>query len=434
VGSFEKIGLIGKGGFSKVYLVRKKDTGEVFAMKVIKKQTAMREKKGVEYCETERKVLDAIKHPFIVGLQFAFQTRQKVYMVLDYANGGELFFHLRRRRPQMFDEATVRFYAAEIVLAFELLHKKGIIYRDLKPENIVFGSDGHVLLTDFGLAKELAPPGPVGRSVERAHSFCGTAEYMAPEMIMQDGHDAAVDWWSLGCLCYELLSGSPPFVSRQRQVNETMQLILRQPLDIPHWLSKEAISLISGLLERDPARRLGYRDDAAEIKAHPFFRSIDWVKLYNKELEPPIKPVVTSVIDTSNFDPSVTNQAGGFDDADPDDPYLNERLTLFRGFSFDPTQTSPTKPSRAQAQSANPWASSAGNMTARPGAPRPPQFPGSQPIPQQPPQQQRVMQGSISRPMGHPPQPFGFGGQPFGAFGGGGMPMYAMPQWGGRRW
>jgi serine/threonine protein kinase len=341
VESFEKLRMIGKGGFSQVYLVRKRGTDEIYAMKVIKKRTAVRENKGVEYCETERKVLETVSHPFIVGLRYSFQTRQKVYMVLDYARGGELFYHLRRRTPQRFEEPVVRFYAAQITLAFGSLHRMGIIYRDLKPENVCFDEDGHVLLTDFGLAKEQMS------SDRRAHSFCGTAEYMAPEMIMQQGHDAGVDWWSLGCLVHELLLGKPPFASAQRRPEEILQRIMVQDLRLPPSVSPVAADFIRQLLSRDASRRLGASRDADEVKEHPFFAGVDWVALYNKETVPPITPAIADALDTSNFDPGVV-AAEIEGDEEAGDEWFNSNLMLFKGFDYDPKQVSPVRRRREE--------------------------------------------------------------------------------------
>eukprot|EP01102_Stenamoeba_stenopodia_P008101 TRINITY_DN2301_c0_g1_i3.p1 TRINITY_DN2301_c0_g1~~TRINITY_DN2301_c0_g1_i3.p1 ORF type:complete len:296 (-),score=67.21 TRINITY_DN2301_c0_g1_i3:548-1435(-) len=193
---FELLTVIGKGSFGKVLQVRKKDTGKIYAMKVLRKE-AIVQRKQVAHTKAEKSILAKIQHPFIVGLHYAFQTEEKLYMVLDFVNGGELFFHLKREGK--FSEQRVRIYAAEIACALSHLHSFGIVYRDLKPENILLDSEGHICITDFGLSKEIQS--------EDTHTFCGTPEYLAPEILKGQGHGTPVDWWSLGTLIYEMLTG-----------------------------------------------------------------------------------------------------------------------------------------------------------------------------------------------------------------------------------
>jgi len=200
---FELRRVLGRGGYGKVFQVRKltgKDSGHIFAMKVLKKATIVRNQKDTAHTKAERNILEAVKHPFIVDLIYAFQTGGKLYLILEYLSGGELFMHLEREG--IFMEDTASFYLAEIILALEHLHCQGIIYRDLKPENILLDSHGHVKLTDFGLCKESVEDGGV------THTFCGTIEYMAPEILTRSGHGKAVDWWSLGALMYDMLTGA----------------------------------------------------------------------------------------------------------------------------------------------------------------------------------------------------------------------------------
>ena len=203
IDSFELIRVIGKGSFGKVTLVRKKSDDKLYAMKVLSKPNIVK-RKQVEHTRTERRILGTISHPFIVKLHYAFQTDKKLYFVLDYAAGGELFFHLSRMRK--FPEHFAQFYCAEIVLALEELHRNEVIYRDLKPENILFDVDGHIKLADFGLAKE-----HISEATEGAHSLCGTPEYLSPEVLNRLGHGNAVDWWNLGMVTYEMLTGLPPW-------------------------------------------------------------------------------------------------------------------------------------------------------------------------------------------------------------------------------
>ena len=180
---------------------------KLYAMKIISKKL-LKKKNSIMYMKSERDILTKVDHPFVVSLFFAFQTERKIFLVMDFLGGGELFFHLKRRGLIL--EKEVRFYLAEMVLAIEFLHNKGIIHRDLKPENVLLRDDGHVCITDFGLAKEIG-------DLESARTLCGTSEYMAPEMLTRNGYGKGVDWWSLGALCYEMLSGKPPFTAKTQK-------------------------------------------------------------------------------------------------------------------------------------------------------------------------------------------------------------------------
>jgi uncharacterized membrane protein YgcG len=226
--SFEIIRVVGKGSFGKVFLVREKASSTLYAMKVLKKDYIIR-KNQVEHTKTERNVLGYVHHPFIVGLNMAFQTADKLFFVLDYCAGGELFFHLGRLGR--FPEVQARFYTAQITLAIEYVHSMDIIYRDLKPENVLLDHRGNVRLTDFGLSKE-----GVTDHASGANSFCGTPEYIAPEVLLRQGHGRAVDWWSTGALLYEMLSGLPPFYSRSREV--MFEKIMKAELNFPSFLSE----------------------------------------------------------------------------------------------------------------------------------------------------------------------------------------------------
>jgi serum/glucocorticoid-regulated kinase 2 len=294
---FMMIKVIGKGSFGKVLLVRKKDTGLIYAMKVLRKENIIK-RNQVEHTRTERHVLGYVRHPFIVGLNYAFQTSEKLYFVLDYCAGGELFFHLGK--VQRFPEHRARFYAAEITLAIEYVHNLDVIYRDLKPENVLLDENGHIRLTDFGLSKE-----GIQDDFSGANSFCGTPEYLAPEILNRSGHGRAVDWWSLGALLYEMLTGLPPFYCRDR--DKLFEKIRKGDLSFPKYLSPAAKDLLARLLERDPTKRLGTGpDDAGEIKNHPFFAEIQWDTLMRGELPPPWRPTFSSALDTSQFDREFT--------------------------------------------------------------------------------------------------------------------------------
>ncbi|KAL7752838.1 Serine/threonine-protein kinase [Sorochytrium milnesiophthora] len=292
---FDLLKVVGKGNFGKVLQVRKKDSGRVYAMKILNKKDIIA-RQEVAHTMSERNVLMQANSPFLVGLKFSFQTPDKLYLVLDYMNGGELFYHLQKE--QVFSEIRAKFYTAELVLALEHLHRHGIVYRDLKPENVLLDSTGHVALTDFGLCKE-------NLYDATTNTFCGTAEYLAPEVLTGVGYGKAVDWWSLGILLYEMTAGIPPFYSDN--TNLMYNRILHSELVFPAGFSDAAKDLITRLLNRDATQRLGSGPtDAEELKSHPFFADVDWDKVRKKQIMPPFKPTVESEMDTSNFDPSFT--------------------------------------------------------------------------------------------------------------------------------
>lgn len=318
---FELLKVLGEGSFGRVFLVRKivgKDSGTLYAMKVLKKAT-LKVKDRVR-STNERNILADVGHAFIVKLHYAFQTPGKLYLILDFLRGGDLFTRLSKE--VMFTEEDVKFYLAELALALNHLHSIGIIYRDLKPENILLDQDGHIALTDFGLSKQ-----PLDGS--KTYSFCGTVEYMAPEVVNRKGHNFAADWWSFGVLMYEMLTGNLPFHGSSRQ--ETMNQILRTKLGMPDNLSPEAQSLLRVLFKRNPQNRLGAGPNGIEnIKKHEFFATIDWVKLVRKEVRPPFIPAV-SRDDAFYFDSEYTSKSPR---DSPGGPVSASAHEIFRGFSF----------------------------------------------------------------------------------------------------
>ncbi|XP_011790344.1 PREDICTED: ribosomal protein S6 kinase alpha-2 isoform X2 [Colobus angolensis palliatus] len=320
---FELLKVLGQGSYGKVFLVRKVkglDAGQLYAMKVLKKAT-LKVRDRVR-SKMERDILAEVNHPFIVKLHYAFQTEGKLYLILDFLRGGDLFTRLSKE--VMFTEEDVKFYLAELALALDHLHSLGIIYRDLKPENILLDEEGHIKITDFGLSKEAIDHD------KRAYSFCGTIEYMAPEVVNRRGHTQSADWWSFGVLMFEMLTGSLPFQGKDRK--ETMALILKAKLGMPQFLSGEAQSLLRALFKRNPCNRLGAGiDGVEEMKRHPFFVTIDWNKLYRKEIKPPFKPAVGRPEDTFHFDPEFTARTPTDSPGVP--PSANAHH-LFRGFSF----------------------------------------------------------------------------------------------------
>ncbi|RYN43886.1 Serine/threonine-protein kinase [Alternaria arborescens] len=292
---FEPLMCLGKGSYGTVLLVRQRATGRLFAQKQFKKASITVHKKLIEQTKTERNVLESVnRHPFIVNFYYAFQDQEKLYLILEYAQGGELFHHLEAER--MFSEDAAAFYMAEMVLALDHLHRTvGVIYRDLKPENCLLDSEGHLLLTDFGLSKvSLDEDNP-------CRSFLGTVEYMAPEVVQGLEYGAAVDWWSLGALGFDLLTGAPPFTGNNNA--KIQEKIVKQKLSLPYYLSAEAKDLLTRLLRKDPKNRLGFNraKDLPNIKKHRFFRKIDGKKWEAGELTPPIQPLITDPELAENF-------------------------------------------------------------------------------------------------------------------------------------
>ncbi|KAJ1961463.1 Serine/threonine-protein kinase, partial [Dispira parvispora] len=282
VKDFDLLTVIGKGSFGKVMQVRKRDTNRIYAMKILSKSKIVM-RSEVQHTLAERTVLAQINHPFIVPLKFSFQSPKKLYLVLAFVNGGELFHHLQREGR--FDEHRSRFYAAELLSALECLHSYNVVYRDLKPENILLDYKGHIALCDFGLCKLNM------NDNERTNTFCGTPEYLAPEVLYGQGYTKTVDWWTFGVLLYEMLTGLPPFYDEN--TNEMYRRILEDELRFPDDMSIRARHLLRGLLTRDPTHRLGC-NGAHEIKNQPFFGEIDWNMLLAKKYDPPFKPSVAS--------------------------------------------------------------------------------------------------------------------------------------------
>ncbi|KAJ2896926.1 Serine/threonine-protein kinase gad8 [Zalerion maritima] len=321
---FELLKVVGKGSFGKVMQVRKKDTSRIYALKTIRKAHII-SRSEVAHTLAERSVLAQINNPFIVPLKFTFQSPEKLYFVLAFVNGGELFHHLQKE--QRFDVNRSRFYTAELLCALECLHGFNVIYRDLKPENILLDYQGHIALCDFGLCKLDM------KDEDRTNTFCGTPEYLAPELLLGRGYNKTVDWWTLGVLLFEMLTGLPPFYDEN--TNEMYRKILSEPLHFPNQeiVPPAAKDLLTRLLNRNPEERLG-ANGSAEIKAHPFFHAIDWRKLLQRKYEPTFKPNVTDALDTKNFDPEFTSEAP--QDSYVEGPVLSQTMqNQFAGFSYN---------------------------------------------------------------------------------------------------
>ena len=294
---FKILKTLGKGAFGKVLLVYNEELNKYFAMKILKKDF-IKKNKQIAHTKVERKILEKIDYPFIAQLFYAFQNKEKLYMITEYMPGGEMFYHLHKE--EYFKESKAKFYICEIILAIEHLHKNNIIYRDLKPENILLDENGHIKLTDFGLSKIVNDI-----NKDRTFTICGTPEYVAPEVLTGKGYNKSVDWWSLGIVLYEMLCGYSPF----REARERIDIeIYFKPIHHDNLISDIAFDLINKLIEPNCEKRLGYGImDSIEIKNHVFFKDINWKKVERKEIEPEYKPVLKKPGDVSNFDTIFTD-------------------------------------------------------------------------------------------------------------------------------
>lgn len=313
---FETVSVLGQGGYGKVYLVKKKhgaDQGQVYAMKAFKKCDLVRLEQ-VDNTLTEGRILRQVDHPFVVKLLCTFETKDKLFYILEYCPGGELFFYLQN--IGRFKESVAKFYAANILLAFRYIHAKNILYRDLKPENVLLDSDGYLKLTDFGLSKEnISRPYGYFEFVKDDQNspdeftravICGTAEYLAPELLKGNGFGRSTDFWSFGCLLYEMLVGLPPFHCSSRAL--LYQGIMSCHPNLDHrFLSPEAKDLCLKLLMKDPVERLGSSSQGIkEIMGHEWFAGIDWEGLEARKVPAPYKPVLEGPSDVKYFDKHFT--------------------------------------------------------------------------------------------------------------------------------
>ena len=329
--NFEILKLIGKGSFAKVYLVRNKHNQKLYSMKKLDKPFIKRNQQE-QHIINERMLLSKVNYPFLVKLYCAFQDQEHLYFVMEFIQGGELFFHLHREIR--FDDEKTRFYIAELILALNFLHKNKIIYRDIKPENILLDIDGHIKLTDFGLSRICSG------SNDKAFTICGTPYYIAPEILERKGYNDTVDWWSLGCLMYEMLNGKPlfNFGGGKIDINE-----YKKKIDLPNSFSEEAKDLISKLLILDPKKRLGSGSKGFQnLKNHKYFENIDWDDLENKRIKAPFIPKVDSSMDLKYFDKIFTDEINitrEYDDLDGQDS--DKTIDNYVNFSyFDPSSSS----------------------------------------------------------------------------------------------
>ncbi|XP_062339338.1 protein kinase C theta type [Osmerus eperlanus] len=320
IDNFKLHKMLGKGSFGKVFLAELKSTNQFFAVKALKKDVVLMDD-DVECTMVERRVLSlAWEHPFLTHLYCTFQTKENLFFVMEYLNGGDLMFHIQSCHK--FDLQRSTFYAAEIICGLQFLHSKGVVYRDLKLDNVLLDSEGHIKIADFGMCKENM------QEESRTSTFCGTPDYIAPEILLGQKYGSSVDWWSFGVLLYEMLIGQSPFHGHDEE--ELFQSIRTDDPCYPRWLVKDAKDILVKLFVREPEQRLGVKGN---IRQHAFFKDTNWNVLEKRQVEPPFRPTVKSPSDCSNFDKEFINEKPRLSCADR--ALMNSvDQTMFNNFSF----------------------------------------------------------------------------------------------------
>ena len=296
---FNFLAVLGKGNFGKVMLAETKKSRKLYAIKVLKKEFIIKHDE-VESTRSEKRVFlvaNKESHPFLLNLHACFQTETRVYFVMEYISGGDLMLHIQRGQ---FGLKRAQFYAAEVCLALKYFHENGVIYRDLKLDNILLTLDGHIKIADYGLCKENMWYGCT------TSTFCGTPEFMAPEILLDKKYGRAVDWWAFGVLIYQMLLQQSPF--RGEDEDEIYDAILADEPLYPIHMPRDSVSILQKLLTREPELRLGSGPtDAQEVMSHAFFRNINWDDIYSRRVPPPFLPQISNATDTSNFDQEFTS-------------------------------------------------------------------------------------------------------------------------------
>ncbi len=300
---FDILRTLGKGYFGRVFLVEKKDDKELYALKVISKLDIIK-RNFFENLRNEKKIMEKVQNPFVVNLEYCFASPSYIFFAMKFKQGGELYHHLRK--TTRFPESTAKFYACQILQGLIYLHSMNIMYRDMKPENILLDESGNVSLADFGISKVLDIK-------ESAKSFVGTPEYVAPEIILQKGHNKSVDIWCFGILLYEMVYGLPPFYNKNQ--NMMLNWVVKLDPTFPKMfkISEELEDLIKKCLQKDPKDRLGY-ENTEDVTKHEWFKDVDWDKVNSLELEPPIKPEIRDKFDIDNFNKEVIKENPVIDD------------------------------------------------------------------------------------------------------------------------
>jgi len=319
---FEISDTVGTGTFGRVKICwHPQIPGRTFALKKITKRKVLKLKQE-KHLQSERRIMSCIDHPFIVTLYRSFQQSSHIFMLLEFAPGGEIFSRLRK--AGRFSKEYVKFYAGQIVLVFQFLHSKGIAYRDLKPENLLLAPNGYLKVVDFGFAKCLKN--------NETWTLCGTAEYLAPEIIQSTGHGLGVDWWALGVLIYEMMAGRPPFCDESHF--GIYQRVLTGKIDFTRNMDDPTRSVVTALLQPDQTSRLGcLAHGAADLKWHKFFRGVDWNALHSQTINAPIVPEVSSERDTQYFGDEVTAESEPDSDDDDGSTLANWQTQMFDEFN-----------------------------------------------------------------------------------------------------
>uniref|UniRef100_A0A8C5QZJ8 protein kinase C n=1 Tax=Leptobrachium leishanense TaxID=445787 RepID=A0A8C5QZJ8_9ANUR len=323
---FTFVSVLGRGHFGKVLLAEYKESGRLYAIKALKKRDIV-SRDEFESLQCEKRIFEVVNssgHPFLVNMLGCFQTQGHACFVMEYLPGGDLMMHIH---SNVFSQTATSFYSACVILGLQFLHEQKIIYRDLKLDNLLMDANGFVKIADFGLCKEGMGYG------DRTNTFCGTPEFLAPEVLTETSYTYAVDWWGLGVLIYEMLVGECPFPGDDEE--EVFDSIVNEEIRYPRFLASESINVIRKLLKKSPERRLGAGpNDAEEIKPHPFYQEIDWDALYAKKMKPPFVPSLNDPLDVRNFDDEFTGQKPILSPSDDPRPMTAGDQILFQDFDF----------------------------------------------------------------------------------------------------